>query len=62
MTKPSKILLTKERKIMKKTLMRTLAFATLALTLVFTAATSTEAANDGIMTLSDAPLHHVTKH
>lgn len=43
---------------MKKTLIRTLAFATLALALVFTAATTTEAANDGIMVTSDLPINN----
>lgn len=47
---------------MKKTLIKTLAFATLALSLVFTVATTTEAANDGIMTLSDLPINHVIRH
>lgn len=44
---------------MKKSLIKTLAVATLALTLVFTVATTTGDANDGISTYGDIPGNHV---
>lgn len=47
---------------MKKSLIKTLAVATLALTLVFTVATTTDAANDGISTYSDIPKNHAIVH
>jgi len=51
---------------MKKTFIKALALATLALTLVFTASVNPGSAkedyNEGIMTLSDIPINHGIKH